>query len=1667
MSNSGYNYRVDAINDGVSLDGENSFFTYVVDPNPLNNVSVSNEDLFLFVRLRAFPQNRSVITSDNVFNSVDQDKDGIYFIASTTQNDKGYLTTNYTNIGQLEGTVEGLGIKNISIDIKMFTPPTVEITFVDVRGAAVFNNYENYDGTAVYNTSKFNAFFRLPYPIFELTVKGFYGKATTYYLNLVNFNASVDTSSGDFVIKCKFVGYQFAFLNDILTKYVIALNNTTLGQQYLKDYIKKDKTPNLLSIPQLLQKYTEISVYTEDFKKEESDYELLKILNTIYDQSNSLLSIIGLPATVTNSEYGAQINYENFNYGYLFFRDIGLFSTRLDSNISVLQDNLNKSIDQINKLIDKYVSKHSSLSDLKIKNFTLIQINNYSEINDAMLDDIQSQITTEENNNFRSLYNPNFVNNKIGTLSPYFTISFYDLRKTIYESNKKIKDEKIKYEEQIVEKLNKTFVEKIGFNPTVFNVFEIIFGNVDIFLDIVYNVCKQSDSLGEERVGLLKNYFNINSANIGHIDIPFTDNRIYPFPAVYDLNGEQVWLGDIVGENNPNYPELKLVNDIISGLTSNQVIDNVPTTKTYSNNIEYKWVPINPLDYSDNLLNDANNFNYGDPELSELYASIYSRMLVMYLHTGVSDSKLLKFAETEAANFASKITNNNVKLLLQNIDPTIFVNRGQDYYVANPDILPRVGSYGFTSSADAPIFFYEEYNPATSQGKIDFESSFLEPNVVKILNQRSLSVESIVQEGLPSTYKCETNNYAITTDLTLCFKDNSFTKFVLSEYSKLFGNQRKADVPYLNVVKNIKLLDGDLSGTYDNGNNKTTFYKNNAHNTIGQSLTNYKSNETLFDVFYYTDNSFLVQCFLFLETLGFKDYSFFESNLNKSASIAYVPDLYLAYLGGMLFFTERYKSGLGNPITLDINVHPDFNLITDLVGYSSPLMSFPEYDKISNTAGQALYNLLINVFLNFAIEYDTSFEDFVKKYVELGKVYNRDAAQEKEYQLACDTVLKRIQKIKRVVISSPSQTFGFISIYPDINLVNQYTKIFCNTFKSLIEIDYSATTISPSTPSTTTLTVDKNLKIEIYNHLKNIYDKWLSYSTRDGKIYNFANYIKGGSTTKRLIDHCYFIDRTWSDIGDLAVLNPKPLLIYTNQTDGNIYYLMSRVLKDNNFNVYSIPTYVNYYNKEDVSNMFRPFTFVDNSEGGACFVFQYVAGNSKILDLNARVGYFNDGFDFNSNSIVEMPKSLLNRKIPSFVSGSDLDADDLKDYLAKYNLCVFRVAYADQNQNIFSKIEVSQEEHRETAESILIQNEIAGGKGGTKRLYTGMDLFNVYAVRSYQTNVECLGNTQILPSQYFQLDNIPLFHGAHMITSVKHYIEPHNMVTSFSGRRISKFSYPIVDKMTTFLNLELNEKIVGPDVPISYEESGDIINGEDNINYTTDVLQNEGIDNTLILESAGEQISPSNPLLNDSVLFRVVEGEKSAKFVLSANITFAELQNRLQKYFTSNNVSSFGLSTGLCASWVRTMFLKLGVVKIGNASTDAWNWFMGLPKDQNMYYFSSTEKQTDWSFEDYQTKGVKNGSIIFGYFVGSRYKDKSYRSMKNYPNGDERRAILKKNKRITGDYEFSPITHIGIYYNGIIYDLTRGVTLSPHKSFVPIAFYHFLPTLENLAKKHG
>ena len=59
-----------------------------------------------------------------------------------------------------------------------------------------------------------------PPPIFDLTLKGYYGKSLTYQLHLLKHNTKFDSKTGNYHISVEFVARTFAPLADIPFKYV-------------------------------------------------------------------------------------------------------------------------------------------------------------------------------------------------------------------------------------------------------------------------------------------------------------------------------------------------------------------------------------------------------------------------------------------------------------------------------------------------------------------------------------------------------------------------------------------------------------------------------------------------------------------------------------------------------------------------------------------------------------------------------------------------------------------------------------------------------------------------------------------------------------------------------------------------------------------------------------------------------------------------------------------------------------------------------------------------------------------------------------------------------------------------------------------------------------------------------------------------------------------------------------------------------------------------------------------------------------------------------------------------------------------------------------------------------------------------------------------------------
>lgn len=361
------------------------------------------------------------------------------------------------------------------------------------------------------------------------------------------------------------------------------------------------------------------------------------------------------------------------------------------------------------------------------------------------------------------------------------------------------------------------------------------------------------------------------------------------------------------------------------------------------------------------------------------------------------------------------------------------------------------------------------------------------------------------------------------------------------------------------------------------------------------------------------------------------------------------------------------------------------------------------------------------------------------------------------------------------------------------------------------------------------------IKFEIYRTLKKIYDKWVSNVDKPEDILfqccttgvlngnatrldsDKANNKKNGGNgiTLNLIDSFRFIDRSFNDIGDKFQINPmliKNLLV--DNSDISFYDLMSRVLTDNNFNFISLPTYIDYSKQEEVKSIFQTYPYYDANKittSGPSFVCMYVGQTSTKLDFGNTItglGYPNDGIDLTNQQTV--PQDFNN----TIQDGETPTA-------------AFVVRYGQQNQNIFKDIVLDQAEFTETDESLKIADSIANTYSQTNQSYVGQNLYNIYSIRSYKAEVSMMGNAMIQPMMYFQLENIPMFHGAYLIIKVKHNIVPNKMSTTFTGVRIKKTQTPLINIKTLYTSIlkgyqlpsdanssivNLNESINGPAV---------------------------------------------------------------------------------------------------------------------------------------------------------------------------------------------------------------------------------------------------------------
>lgn len=387
-----------------------------------------------------------------------------------------------------------------------------------------------------------------------------------------------------------------------------------------------------------------------------------------------------------------------------------------------------------------------------------------------------------------------------------------------------------------------------------------------------------------------------------------------------------------------------------------------------------------------------------------------------------------------------------------------------------------------------------------------------------------------------------------------------------------------------------------------------------------------------------------------------------------------------------------------------------------------------------------------------------------------------------------------------------------------------FLKICKERFKAYI--DAADEGMLPTNVINEDLFKDNDLRLSVYNVLKNLYNRWFCASRKDKWSL---------SHPKSEFKQFKYIDSFYHDIGNNLLVNAThvselvassiPTARVNLDITGAIYEgmglyeFLSLICQQNQMVLMALPVYFGMDSKQNngmtIEDMFdaKPYlgTNMDDYDTST-FISIYPYKPSEYLDISDDSGvmsYVNDGFDIADtwgNIVDQIPSSL----------------NDINDN--NYLIPAFGVTYAKQNQSYFTSVKVNMGNAMVTEYSIGATLNIASNMevlGKRQSTLYGQDLYRIYSNYSYTCEVEALGNAQILPMMYFQLNNIPMFKGAYTITKVEHNISAGTMKTNFTGVRLNKNAIPLRSGTAMFLR-DINDNNLFVEYSILANEADEI-----------------------------------------------------------------------------------------------------------------------------------------------------------------------------------------------------------------------------------------------------
>lgn len=326
-----------------------------------------------------------------------------------------------------------------------------------------------------------------------------------------------------------------------------------------------------------------------------------------------------------------------------------------------------------------------------------------------------------------------------------------------------------------------------------------------------------------------------------------------------------------------------------------------------------------------------------------------------------------------------------------------------------------------------------------------------------------------------------------------------------------------------------------------------------------------------------------------------------------------------------------------------------------------------------------------------------------------------------------------------------------------------------------------------------------DFKLACYIALKNMYDKWLCSRRRESWFFSCLPERMNNNNIRSDFSRFFYIDEFYHNIGMQISPNLTNFIENACKLGGfsegvdkeniaasSIIKVLSQTAQYAGCALLTLPTMLGLartYTDENnsIAEVFKAYPYneavrSDNVE--TTFVALYSNQKSSVLDIaddKGKIAYDTDGFDIANTWGEIVPQTMF----------SDGDEDS-------FVVPCFGVTFAKQNQSYFKNVSLSMSDHQVTEFSV--RNEVAisyaNNRGPRETTVIGQDLYSVFSNYSYSCTVTMLGDAQITPLMYFQLNNIAMWKGAYMITSVRHNITVQGMETEFVGVRQSRNSVP-------------------------------------------------------------------------------------------------------------------------------------------------------------------------------------------------------------------------------------------------------------------------------------